>query len=474
MASPGDTGCPLTAAALRSPGKVALRCEGRSWTYAELDLLAAKLAAALRHGGVAPRDRVALLSHNRPELLPLFFAIGRVGAVAVLLNARLTQAELAPQLETAKVAILLSEADGSLQSLLASAETSAPDPTASVLPSDAVRVLLFTSGTTGRAKAAALTWENFVAAAAASAKNIGGESSDAWLLCLPIFHVGGLTLLTRCVLYGCTVVLHPRFDPAQLSRSLDEDEITHASLVTVQLQRLLEARGDRRFHPRLRAILIGGGPVPFDLLQRARALGAPVLQTYGLTEACAQVTTERPAEADGTTAGPPLPGSEVRIVGPDGGELPAGEVGEIEVRGPTVFAGYFGDEAETHQTLWKGWLRTRDLGALDERGRLRVFSRRTDLIISGGENVYPAEIEAVLLATAGVREAAVLGVADPRWGQVPVAVISGTADEASLVRACEARLARFKQPRRFLFVPELPRNATGKVDRLRLRALVQA
>lgn len=464
--------CPLSAAARRAPHRIALRSEGRTWTYEELDRAAARLLRVLRQRGVGERCRVAIVSQNRWELIPLFFALGRAGAVAVLLNARLTAAEREPQLETAKVTLRL-EAEA-LERILSEAEAAEPEVQSTPQDDAAVRVLLFTSGTTGRSKAAALTWGNLVAAAEASAENIGGAPTDAWLLCLPMFHIGGLSLVVRCALYGCAVVLHPRFEPAQVSRSFDEDAVTHASLVTVQLQRLLETRGDRPFDPRLRAILVGGGPVPFDLLQRARALGAPVLQTYGLTEACAQVTTERPGEADGATAGTPLPGNEVRIVSAQGEVLPAGEVGEIEVRGPSVFAGYFGDESQTHQTLWKGWLRTGDLGALDDRGRLRVSSRRTDLIISGGENVYPAELEAVLLAAPGVREAAVIGVEDPRWGQVPVAVIAGDAPEAALRAHCEARLARFKQPKRFQFVPELPRNATGKVDRVRLRALVQA
>jgi O-succinylbenzoic acid--CoA ligase len=218
-------------------------------------------------------------------------------------------------------------------------------------------------------------------------------------------------------------------------------------------------------------VLIGGGPVPVTLLGQARRLGAPVLQTYGLTEACSQVCTERPGDADGLTAGPPVRGTSVRIVDGHGQPLPPGGVGEIEVQGPTVMRGYFRDEEATRGALVDGWLRTRDLGTLDERGRLRVFSRRTDLILSGGENVYPAEVEAVLFQHPALVEAAVLGLEDPVWGQKVAAAVVLRSDvpDADLERFCRERLAGYKVPRWFLRVDALPRNATGKVDRTALR-----
>jgi o-succinylbenzoate---CoA ligase len=226
-----------------------------------------------------------------------------------------------------------------------------------------------------------------------------------------------------------------------------------------------------------RLALLGGGPVPPPLVARARAVGLLALQTYGLTEACAQVATERPAEASGQNAGRALPGLALRIVGPEGASLPAGEEGEIEVRGPTVMAGYFRQPEATREVLRDGWLRTRDLGVLDAEGRLTVLSRRTDLLVCGGENVYPAEIEAVLAAHPAIREAAVGGVPDSRWGQVPVAAVvlrPGWALPPDLEAYCRARLAGFKVPRRFLPTAELPRNAMGKVDRAALRALLGA
>jgi len=447
---------------------------GLRWSYAELERRVADWAGRLGASGVGRGDRVGVLSANRAEVVAQLFAIARCGAVAVMLNARLTAAELRPQLELAEPRVILAEAslvakvaDPGL--LLQGGEGAAPVMERPLDP-DALFAILFTSGTTGRAKAAGLTWGNFVASARASAANLGAEPSHRWLATLPFFHVGGLAMITRCALAGATLELHERFDPAAVNASIDGGA-SHVSLVATTLARTLEARGERPFPPSLRAVLIGGGPVPVTLLGQARRLGAPVLQTYGLTEACSQVCTERPADADGLTAGPPVRGTSVRIVDEHGQPLPPGGVGEIEVRGPTVMRGYFRDEEATRGALVDGWLRTRDLGMLDERGRLRVFSRRTDLILSGGENVYPAEVEAVLFQHPALVEAAVLGLEDPVWGQkVAAAVVlrSGVPD-ADLERFCRERLAGYKVPRSFLRVDALPRNATGKVDRTALR-----
>jgi len=457
---------PLSASApwvASHPDHLAVASGDVRWSYRDLDLATRQWADRLAARGVAPGDRVAHLSRVTPDAVALAHAIWRLGAVAVPLNTRLTAAELAPQLEALSPRLTLVDPSFADRASLAGERPSRRF-------SGDTAAILFTSGTTGRPKAAALSRDNFLAAARASAANVGGAPDDRWLLCLPLFHVGGLTMLHRCATYGAALVLQERFDAEAASRAIDAGGITHTSLVATTLRRLLDARGDRPFPPALRAILIGGGPVPPALLDRARRLGAPVLQTYGLTESCAQVTTERPGEADGLTAGPPLPGLRVRIAGADGGDLPPGAIGEIEVSGPTVFQGYAGDESETHQTLWKGWLRTRDLGSLDERGRLTVAARRTDLIVSGGENVYPAEVEAVLLGAPGVLDAAVFARPDDEWGQVPVAaVVAGpgfSPEEAD--RHCRARLAGYKVPRRFLILPELPRNAAGKLDRAAL------
>ncbi len=324
------------------------------------------------------------------------------------------------------------------------------------------QLILFTSGTTGRPKAACLTVQNLLSSAAASAGRLGTTGADTWLCSLPLFHVGALAMLFRALHDGSTFILQRRFDPDETLRALRQDRVTCTSLVAPMLRAVVD-RGSPP--PSLRIVLTGGGPTPPHLLASARALGWPVLQTYGLTEAASQVCTEVPGEADGGTCGPPLPGTQLRICRADGAEAPAGECGDIHVRGPTVMLGYLEDASSL---LEGGWLRTGDLGAVDDRGRLRVNCRRTDLILSGGENVYPAEVELLLQSHPDVVDAAVVPAADERWGQVPVAAVvlrGGTLKAEDLAAWCRQRLAPFKVPKRFLQLSALPRNVLGKVDR---------
>ncbi|MBF5043957.1 o-succinylbenzoate--CoA ligase [Aggregicoccus sp. 17bor-14] len=479
--------CPIRQGAERHPEALALSAGARRWSYAALDADVAQWTALLERRGVGEGDRVAVLAGSHPLVVPLFFALGRLRAVAAPLNARLTASELSPLLQRLQPRLTLAlealrERLPGAESLEALAEEARALPGSArreALTDDAERVILFTSGTTGVPKGAVLTEGNFRAAARASAANLGARPAPRWLGLLPLFHVGGLTMLTRSAYAGGALLLHERFDAAAVNRAIDEDGASHASFVATTLERVLDARGDRPVPPSFRLALLGGGPVPPPLVARARAVGLLALQTYGLTEACAQAATERPDEATGQNAGRALPGLALRVVGADGAPLPAGAEGEIEVRGPTVMKGYFRQPEATREALRDGWLRTRDVGVLDSEGRLTVLSRRTDLLVCGGENVYPAEIEAVLAAHPAVREAAVGGVPDPRWGQVPVAAVALREGHAwpgaeALEAFCRARLAGYKVPRRFLQTGELPRNAMGKVDRVALRALLGA
>jgi O-succinylbenzoic acid--CoA ligase len=460
--------CPVHVHALRAPDTPALIEGDRGWTYADLDSETRAWAARLRARGVEPGDRIGVLSRNRAELVPMFHAAARVGAAWVPLNARLTAAELSRQLERIRPKWMFAEAEladrapgaESIESAGGTRTAEADEPPRVAADPATVRAVLFTSGTTGSSKGAELTFESFDASARGSAANIGGDSLQRWLACLPLFHIGGLAMVHRCAVYGACLVLHRRFDAAAVARDLARLRITHLSLVPTTLAWLLDAC-DGRAPGSLRAVLVGGAPMARELAARARAKGFPVLQTYGLTEACSQVTTERPADADGRTAGHPLEGVRVRI-SVDGGE--------IEVRGPTVMRGYLEDPEATAAALPDGWLRTGDIGSLDGAGRLTVLARGTDLILSGGENVYPAEVEAALASHPDVAEVAVVAVGDARWGQVPAALCvardrARPLDVEALERWCRERLAGFKVPRRFVAVRELPKSESGKVDR---------
>ena len=268
--------------------------------------------------------------------------------------------------------------------------------------------------------------------------------------------------------------MHDGFDPAAVNRAIDEDGVTIVSVVSSMLRRMLDARAGRPYPPTLRHVLLGGGPAPLPLLEECRRGGVPVVQTYGLTETASQAATLPPEDAlrKPGSAGKPLLPTELRIER-DGRPVPPGEAGEIVVRGPTVTPGYADRPEETARALRDGWLHTGDIGRLDDEGYLYVLDRRTDLIVSGGENVYPAEIEAVLAAHPAVAEAGVAGQDDARWGRVPVAFVAlrpgaPPATPEGLIAFCRERLARYKVPARLYVVGALPRNAAGKLLRHKL------
>lgn len=338
---------------------------------------------------------------------------------------------------------------------------------------DEVQGIIYTSGTTGRPKGAMLTYGNHWWNAIGSGINLGGHEGDVWLAAVPLFHVSGLSIVMRALIHGFTILLHQRFDPAAANRAIDHEGVTLISVVSVMLDRMLQERGDRPYPPTLRAALVGGGPVPEPLLRKALDLGMPVLQTYGMTETASQAATLSPRDALRKlgSAGKPLFHVDIRV------DAPQGQIGEIQVRGPSVSPGYYRRPEESLAARQNGWLRTGDLGYFDDEGYLYVVDRRTDLIISGGENVYPAEVESVLHSHPAVLEAGVAPKSDPRWGQVPVAFVvpqdrPGPELAEALIEHCRRHLAGYKVPVEVRFVSELPRNAAGKVARHRLAALI--
>ncbi len=483
--------------AFTSPDRPAIVAGVERWTFAELDQRVSRTARRLAGLGVRPGDRVATLLRNSHQAVEVIHAVGRIGAVLIPLNVRLTAGEIAWQLADVNARLLVSdaytaslagEAAHSLPKLARAAISGeSPDaiplydapeldvPLRERIALDDPHSIIYTSGTTGQPKGVLLSYGNHWWSAIGSALNLGTHQDDCWLACLPLFHVGGLAILTRSLIYGIPAVIHESFDPVAVNRSIDEDGVTIISVVSTMLRRMLTARGKRPYPPALRCVLLGGGPAPRDLLDTCARRAIPVVQTYGLTETASQVATLAPGDALRKlgSAGKPLFPNEVRI-DRDGSALPPGEPGEILVRGPVVTRGYAGRLDATARALRDGWLHTGDLGYLDADGYLYVLDRRDDLIITGGENVYPAEVEAALLAQDGIEDAGVIGVPDPEWSQAVVAAVrlaNGiTLKEEQIRAACRARLAGYKVPVQIRFIDTLPRNAGGKLSRRALRS----
>ncbi len=481
-----------------TPEALALMTTAGRWTYGELDRDAARMAAGLAAWGIGPGDNVAALLPNDAHFVVAIHALARLGAVLVPLNARLTAEELAWQVQrvgawsllcSEATAELAARAGGQAQLIRVDELRKAGAQRAAGGDAETRRVLeqemsspfsleqdqaiVFTSGTTGKPKGAVITFANHFWSATASAYRLGVQPDDRWLSCLPLYHVGGLAVIFRSCLYGTAVVLHERFDLERFNRSLDQDRITLTSLVPTMLHRLLDAR-EGGWPGSLRAILLGGAAASPALLERAFAQGLPIAPTYGLTEAASQVATMDPAHARAKpgSAGRPLLFTRVRIADERGETLPPGQHGEIRVSGPTVMRGYYGDEAATGAAIRGGELHTGDVGYLDEDGDLWVLQRRSDIIISGGENVYPAEVEEVLARFPGVARACVVGVADAEWGQQVAALVAvetpGGVSEADLLAHCRRHLAGYKCPRRVVFTEALPLTASGKIARARV------
>ncbi len=479
-----------------TPNRLAVVCGERRLSYAELDAEVAHVARRLATLGAGVESRIGTLLHNSEHVPFIVHAMSRLNSTLVPLNIRLRPDEISWQLadsgadllivdrQTAPLALEACQRSGHDVTLVSvqpdgnGIRSLADVPEAEVhlrdwIDPSAVHSIVYTSGTTGRPKGAMLTYGNHWWNAIGSVLNLGIRDDDRWLACMPLFHVGGMAILLRAAIYGITAVIHPRFDEVEVNRAIDHDGVTLISVVATMLQRMLAAHGERPYPPSFRCALLGGGPAPRPLLEDCAALGIPVVQTYGLTETGSQVATLAPEDALVRlgSAGKPLYPNALRI---GDGDVPPGEPGEIQVRGPVVTSGYAGKPEETERALRDGWLHTGDLGFLDEDGYLYVLDRRTDLIVTGGENVYPAEVEAVLLSHPSVVEAGVIGAPDEEWGQRVVASVRIHDDaqvvEADLLTFCRERLAGYKVPRTVRFSAALPRNATGKLLRRVLRA----
>lgn len=471
--------CPLRAAALATPDAAAILDARRAVSYAGLDRWVSDTVARLREAGYGPGARVALYMPRDERYVVFLLALLRAGCISCPLSTRLPPQGVPRLLRRAACATLVSEDERILGVLPSGARGLPPealiggpgeegvgrDRAESVyLPLERPATVVFTSGSTGGPKAALHTFGNHYYSALGSNANIALSPGDRWLLSLPLYHVGGLSIIFRCLLAGATIVLPETGAP--VGRSMAEFGITHASLVATQLRRLLQERVELTS---LKAVLLGGGPTPESLLADAADRGLPVHNSYGLTEMASQVTTTPPAAIpeDLRTSGRPLAHREVAV----------SEEGEILVRGDTLFAGYVEGDGIDRPLDAEGWFHTRDLGEIDERGNLHVKGRLDNLFISGGENVRPEEIEEALERMEEVERAVVVPVPDSEFGERPVAFLqvagAGKIPE-SLAGKLEKALPRFKIPVAFYEWPDEADVGGRKPDRGFLRGRAQA
>jgi len=428
------------------PDRIALIADGKSMTYAELEEEAVHAARRLAAWGVRRGATVAMNMDPGVNKVVLVHALMKTGAVLLPISPKLSPEERAKAIESCGVTVDLDEPEKLTQ-------TEADMPMLGEHDMSDLHCRILTSGSTGHPHTVSLSYGNHLFSAMGSAFNIGVDPSDRWLCALPTSHISGLSIVMRSVIYGTAMVLHDQFSPQAVGEAIENDGVTVISMVSTMLLRLLDEGVDISAP---RAILVGGGPVPSSALSEALDRGARVIQTYGLTETCSQVTTLEVAEARRKvgSVGRPLLTSHLRIQG-----------GEILIQGPTVSAGALDVD---------GWLHTGDVGRIDEDGFLFVDGRTDDMIITGGENVMPGEVEDVLVQHPEIIEAAVVGRSDPEWQQAVTAVIVARdgieigIDE--LRDHCAGKLASYKIPKHVEVVPELPRTPSGKLYRAALRS----
>ena len=481
---------------------------GRRFTYAALDARASRTAQALRGLGVAPGDRVALLLMNSVEFVETFFALAKLGAIVVPLNWRLVPDELAFILKDSGATVLVFGGDfeatvselrgrgagatavrewvhvGSAESrpgfahaydaLQAAASPETPPVGASA--EDALYIM-YTSGTTGLPKGVVHTHDSALWSVLTVNATADARYRDRYIIALPLFHVGALNPLTSNVHRGVTNLLMRAFDPKRVWETVERERVTSMLAVPAMLNFMREARANapsQTDFSSLRWIMSGAAPVPVTLIEEYTKLGIEIHQVYGLTESCgpACLTSPEDAIAKAGSTGKAFFHTEVRVVDEAGRDVAFGESGEVIVRGRHVMKGYWNRPEATAETIRDGWLHTGDLATIDAEGFIYIQDRKKDMIITGGENVYPAEIENVILAHPKVRDVGVIGQPSAKWGESPAAIVVRGDDaltEADVLAWCAGKLARYKLPKRVHFVDEIPRNPSGKILKRVLR-----
>jgi len=484
-----------------TPDKVAIvdRLRGTRATYRDIDESAQRWMTLLAERGVRRGDRVALLSMNRIEVVGLFYGCVRLGAALVPLNWRLAEPELVRVVSDARVALLVREArfaavghavadapwldlDDAAAALAATRLAARTAMGADALDAESAALILYTSGSTGKPKGAILSNRQLLFNALATTTGWQLSAHDVGPVSTPFFHTGGWNVIAIPLwTVGGTVVLFDTFDPACFLDALDEERVTIAFAVPTQFVMLCAQPSFGRALPALRNFMSGGAPLPQSVADRVRAGGYDIREGFGMTEFgpnCFMIS-EGEARARPGSVGWPCPFVELRLVGERGNAVGAGDVGEIQLRGPQLFSGYLFDAERTAEVMTPdGWYRSGDLAMRDGDGAFYIRGRRKQMFISGGENVFPGEVEAALSECAGVGEAVVVGVADEHWGEVGHCFLfpqAGVAlDGAAVLAELRTRIAAYKVPKHVTVLEAAPRLASGKVDRAQLAAMTGA
>lgn len=474
----------LTKQADLAPNKIALEIDEEiSLTFKELYNKSKQIAQKLNNLNINPKDRIAILSTNSLDMLMTIHALSYLDAIVVLLNTRLTSSELNYQIKNSEATLLITTEELCQEKKLETNKVktfteikelkqNVDKPLNESINLNDIWTIMYTSGTTGLPKAVGHTYGNHWWSAISSGLNLGIHADDKWLSPLPMYHVGGLSVFIKSIIYGMSVYLLPHYNKERLSNVLHEKEITIASLVTLMLADYLDSLEGQTSPAKLRAILLGGGSVPETLLNKAKDKKIPLFQSYGMTETSSQIATLSPTDNIRKlgSAGKPLMPAEVKV------NAKTNEIGEVLVKGPMVISNYFNNEEATVESFKEGWLKTGDLGYLDEENFLYIVDRRSDLIISGGENIYPTEIENTLLNHDNIKEVAVVKKTDDKFGYVPAAfiVLKNKNYKPDFSSYLKDSLAKYKQPKEYIFIDELPRTASNKVKRFELEKRLQS
>jgi acyl-CoA synthetase (AMP-forming)/AMP-acid ligase II len=491
--------------------------EGKRWSFAQFNERVNRLAGAFRELGVHPGDRIGMLQVNCPQYVEAYFAAVKLGAIFVPLNFRAKPDELAYMIANSGASILLTGARyfDMIQEILAQlpavktcicvddrkdqspfyedlVDAADPDETVADIDADDITILMYTAGTTGRPKGVPLRHSGFVSYILENVEPASLESEERNLLTVPLYHVAGMQAVLAGIYGGRTLIMMRQFEVNAWLRAVQAEKATRAMLVPTMLKWVIE---DPDFHQfdlsSLAVITYGAAPMPLNVIRKAidKMPGVRFINAFGQTETASTITMLGPEDhiIEGTNAekekklkrlaasiGRPLPDVEVKIVDDEGNELDASQVGEICARGPRIMRGYWGDADKSARAIGAdGWLRTGDKGWLDEEGYIYLAGRADDMIIRGGENISPQEIEDVLHSHPKIDEAAVIGIAHPDWGQEPCAVVvvkqGGKVAPDEIMDYCRSRLAGFKRPGSVVFIDSMPRNQMGKILKKQLR-----